>query len=202
MAITKLPGSQWIGKGHINPYTGEVAKTRYAYNPSTGVRLNVRQVQTIQHGGISYEKYIKQHNIEPVYYTPRKPGGKPVKPVKQRSPLAALGGRVKNRMRRRSKGLPPLTPEQKKDRAKYVKRYNRAYDNWLKQYDAEHGTSYRDTLDVPDDVARAFYRDYGIVKHPDRYDGEEFGEAWDWVSDGEELDSYDQTEWGDTPSDE
>lgn len=194
MAIRGLPGFQNIYKGHINPYTGVVAKTRYAYNPLTGEALNVRQVATKQHEGISYEKFIKKHNIEPKQYAARV--AKPPKITKPRGAIAGVIHRIKNRVKRPKH---PLSSEQKKDRAKYTKRYNKAADRWLKQYDAEHGTNYRDTIDVPDDVMEQFYEDYHKVKHPEQYDEIEFEDAWDWITDYEDVEDYDASDWGDTP---
>lgn len=56
MAIQNLPNYVWVNKGKPDPLTGQIAHTRYAVNLLTGDRLNVRQVQTAQHGGVPYEK--------------------------------------------------------------------------------------------------------------------------------------------------
>lgn len=53
MAVKGLPNFVWIKPG--NKYGVEVT-TRTAYNPLTGEMLNVRQAQTRQHGGVSYEQ--------------------------------------------------------------------------------------------------------------------------------------------------
>jgi hypothetical protein len=194
MAIKGLRGFQWVYKGHKDPLSGNTATTRYAVNQLTGDRLNVRQVATKQHEGISYERFIQKHNIEPKQYKPR--SGAVPKVTKPKGPLAGVAHRIINRVKRPKY---PLSQEQKKDRATYTKRYNKAADKWFKNYDAEHGTNYRDTLDVPQDVLDEFHKDYDTVKHPDRYDDDEFSDAWDWISDYEDVDDYDSGDWGDTP---
>ena len=194
MSVKGLPGFQNVYKGGKDPLTGAVAKTRYAINVLTGDRLTQRQVATKQHEGISYERFIKKHNIEPKQYKPR--AGAFPKPRKPRGPIAGAVHRIINR---KTRPKYPLTPEQKKDRKKYVKRYNKAFDNWLKQYDAKHGTNYRDTYYVPNDIKDQFHKDYDKVKHPERFSDGEFSDAWDWITDYEDVYDYDSEDWGDTP---
>lgn len=54
--ISNLPGFYWINKKNI---FGVETKTRRAYNPSTGENITVREAQTRQHGGVSYEQRKK-----------------------------------------------------------------------------------------------------------------------------------------------
>lgn len=196
MAIKGLPGFQNVYPGHKDPLTGAVAKTRYAINVLTGDRLTQRQVTTKQHEGISYERFIQKHNIEPKQYKPRAGTGAIPKPRKPRGPIAGVAHRIINRVKRPKHAL---SPEQKKDRAKFTKRYNKAADKWLKNYDAEHGTNYQDTFDVPQDVLDQFHQDYDTVKHPERYTDDEFSDAWDWITDYDDIYDYDSEDWGDTP---
>ncbi len=55
MAIKNLPGYVWLYPDKANPY-GVTVDTRKAYNPLSGDMLSVREAQTMQHGGLSYEQ--------------------------------------------------------------------------------------------------------------------------------------------------
>ena len=55
-SIQGLAGWQWVNKGKPDPLTGQVAQSRYAVNLLSGQRLTVREAQTLQHGGVPYEK--------------------------------------------------------------------------------------------------------------------------------------------------
>ena len=53
--ISGLPGYVWLYPGKSNLY-GVTVTTRTAYDPLSGERLTVRQVNTLQHGGFSFER--------------------------------------------------------------------------------------------------------------------------------------------------
>lgn len=55
--IKNLPGFYWVYANKPNIF-GLQVKTRTAYNPTSGETLNVRQVQTRTHEGISYEERV------------------------------------------------------------------------------------------------------------------------------------------------
>src|SRR6266851_7407712 len=53
--IQGLPGWVWLYKNKPNPY-GIQVETRTAYNPLSGDTLDVRDAQTMAHGGVSFEQ--------------------------------------------------------------------------------------------------------------------------------------------------
>lgn len=81
MAIQNLPNFVWVNKGKPDPLTGEVAQTRYAINLLSGQHLNVRQVQTAQHGNVPYEKRAPAR--QPAQPTPTAPATAPAAPRKE-----------------------------------------------------------------------------------------------------------------------
>lgn len=56
MAIKNLPNYVWVYPGKKDPFSGELATTRYARNLLNGDKLSLRQAQKKQRGGVSYEK--------------------------------------------------------------------------------------------------------------------------------------------------
>ena len=78
--IQNLDGFVWVNQGRPDPITGEIAQTRYAVNLLSGERLNVRQAQTAQHGGVPYEKRAPARASQPGATTPP-PAGQPAAPA-------------------------------------------------------------------------------------------------------------------------
>jgi len=54
--VKGLPEIVWYYKGELLPDGKVLTQTRIGYDTTTGKTLTVRQVQTAQHGGVSFEK--------------------------------------------------------------------------------------------------------------------------------------------------